>query len=249
MIALSADGPGEAWRRRGGSPADARSTAMGDTGIGDDWAMAEALRSLSDLVADAQDDLRTQAETLSVSDLLDIFHERGFGFLLFLFALPAALPLPGLGVNFIIAAPLIFLTSQQALGRRTIWFPSSVKAKQIGRNRLIDFLGKAAPWMRRLERLIRPRLGFVTQGIFSNLIGLCGLLMALSVLVPLPLTNTVPSMGIALMALGIVMRDGLAVIAGMTLGLAWIAMLIGVTAFFGAEGVEVVKTFVRDLLP
>jgi hypothetical protein len=50
--------------------------------------------------------------------------------------------------------------------------------------------------------------------------------MALMVCVPLPLTNTVPSLGIACMAIGVVMRDGLAVIAGAIIGLVWIFLLL-----------------------
>jgi hypothetical protein len=88
----------------------------------------------------------------------------------------------------------------------------------------------------------------VTQGLFSNLIGACGVLMALSILVPLPLTNTVPAMGIALMALGVLMRDGLAVIAGMALGLTWIAILAFAVITLGVEGVDAVKAFIKSLI-
>ncbi|MCB9980505.1 MAG: exopolysaccharide biosynthesis protein, partial [Rhodospirillales bacterium] len=91
---------------------------------------------------------------------------------------------------------------------------------------LIKMLDKSVPWIAKIEVLIRPRLGFLTQGLFSHLIGLCGLIMALTVCIPLPLTNTVPSMGIACMAIGVVMRDGLAVLSGIIIGLCWIALLL-----------------------
>lgn len=187
-----------------------------------------------------------QATTLTVSEIVGLFHERGFGFLLFLFALPAALPLPGLGINFVVALPLLFLTMQQAVGRHSVWFPRRIDEREISRDRFVSFIEAARPLLKRLEVLISPRLGWVTQGLFSNLIGLCGLLMALSILVPLPLTNTVPAMGIALMALGVLMRDGLAVIAGMLVGLLWIAMLVLVVVTLGVEGVDAVKAFIRE---
>ena len=75
------------------------------------------------------------------------------------------------------------------------------------------------PYVKKIEWFLKPRLGAVTQGVFSNFIGLAGLIMALSVTIPLPLTNTVPSFGIAVMALGVIMRDGLAVIMGAVVGL------------------------------
>lgn len=211
--------------------------------------MFSSVRTISEVLTDAEHDLQRTHERITVSDILEIFHERGFGFVILLFALPAALPLPGLGINLVVAAPLMMLTLQQALGRRTVWLPERIRHRQIGRTRLIGFLRSAAPWMKRLEVVMRPRLGFVTQGAFSNLIGLCGFLMALSVLVPLPLTNTVPSMGVALMAIGVLMRDGLAVIAGMVVGLFWIALLATVLTVLGAEGVDIIKLHIRQFLP
>jgi hypothetical protein len=210
--------------------------------------MDTEIRSIATLLADARAGLSDDTAPLTVAGIVEHFHERGFGFLLFLFALPAALPLPGLGINLIIAMPLIFLTAQQAAGRYAVWFPAGIRRRTIARARFVGFIEAAEPLLRRIEFLISPRLGWVTRGIFSNLIGVSGLLMALSITVPLPLTNTVPAMGIALMALGVLMRDGLTVIAGMALGLLWVAMLVFVVVTLGAEGVDAVKMFIKGLI-
>lgn len=61
-----------------------------------------------------------------------------------------------------------------------------------------------------------------------------------------PLTNTVPSMGIALMSIGILMRDGLSVLAGAFIGIAWIALLASVFIFLGLEGADLVKDFIKS---
>ena len=205
------------------------------------------IRSLSKLLADLKDTLSTQ-ENISIDHVLKALHERSFGFVLFIFALPAALPLPGLGINLIIAAPLLFLTVQQALGRETIWFPEKMRDKSISRERFEKMLNAALPLITKIELLVKPRLGFVTQGVFSHLIGLFGLIMALSVCIPLPLTNTVPSAGIALMAIGVIMRDGLAVIVGALLGLLWVAMLSYVLIFIGTEGLDAIKDTIKSFL-
>lgn len=204
----------------------------------------ETPRAISEVLLDLQETL--PAEKVCTFDLLEALHERGFGFLLFIFALPAALPLPGLGINLIIALPLVFLTAQQALGRHTIWIPEKMKYKSISRAQFESILNKALPLIRKVEFLLRPRLGFITHGVFSNLIGICGLVMALSVTVPLPLTNTVPSMGIALMAVGVIMRDGLAVLAGALLGLAWVGMISVVIGFLGLEGLDLIKETIKS---
>lgn len=205
-----------------------------------------SIRSLSHLL----DDIRTQVtrETISLAQLLELFHERGFGFFLFLFALPAALPMPAIGINAIIALPLLLLTTQQALGRHTIWIPKKMAQKTISQKRIHGFVDGAEPWIKRLEFFIRPRLGFMTQGIFSNIIGVLGFIMALAVSVPLPLTNTVPAFGIALMSVGVLMRDGLAVIGGALIGLTWVILLSFFMIYFGMEGLDMIKEFIKSFL-
>lgn len=203
------------------------------------------MRTLSTLLSDIQTQI--QQEKISFGELLTLFHERGFGFFLFLFALPAALPLPGLGINTVIALPLLLLTAEQTLGRNTIWLPKKISQKTLTKAKIDGFIDAAKPWMERLEFFIRPRLGFITEGVFSPIIGVLGFIMALAVAIPLPLTNTVPAFGIALMAIGVLMRDGLAVIGGALIGLLWVAMLVFVTLYFGAEGIYITKDFIKSL--
>ena len=71
------------------------------------------VRTLSQLFEDLKAHIQTPE--VSIQTLLEAFHERGFGFFLFMIALPAALPIPALGISTIIALPLLILTAQQAI--------------------------------------------------------------------------------------------------------------------------------------
>lgn len=204
------------------------------------------MRSLSDILKSIETECT--GEKISVANLLETFHERGFGFFLFIFALPAALPLPAVGVGTILGIPLVFLTAQQAIGRHTIWFPAKMKQKGLKRETVMSMIEGALPWVTRIEKLIKPRFSFVTEGAFSRMIGIFGFIMALSVCVPLPLTNTVPSFGIALMSIGVIMRDGLAVLAGAIIGMIWVTTLTMVILFLGTEGIGLVKDLIKGLL-
>jgi hypothetical protein len=184
----------------------------------------------------------------TVADILDHLHERGFGFVLLLFALPAALPVPAIGIGTLMGIPLVILTVQIIIGRKTIWLPQSITEKLISHDTLEKFVSTAVPFLQKIEILIRPRLGFITQGVFSHIIGICGLIMALCVCLPFPLTNTIPSFGIAIMALGVASRDGLAVLAGITIGVAWVLLLVGTTLYFGAEAVDIIKTTIKGFM-
>jgi len=204
------------------------------------------IRSLSELLNDLHEHL-TQ-ERVKFDQLLTAFHERGIGFFLFLFALPAAIPLPALGINTIIALPLLFLTTQLMIGRDTVWMPLSWREKSIKSAAVKSFLDKAAPYITKIEYLFRPRLGFITQKGVSTIVGICAVIMALSVSIPIPLTNTVPSMGLALIGIGLMMRDGLAIIAGVLIGVIWVTLIFGAIIFLGAEGIDLIKEFIKSFI-
>jgi hypothetical protein len=63
----------------------------------------------------------------------------------------------------------------------------------------------------------------------------------------LPLTNTVPAFGIALMSIGVLMRDGLAVIGGLIIGIAWVVALVSFVVIFGEQGFDLMKDFIKGL--
>ena len=200
-------------------------------------------RPLIDILREAVASVSEESSTLG--HFIDSLHERGFGILIFLFALPMAIPLPvPPGVNLVFSTPLLFLTAQQIYGAKVPWLPEFVRRKKTSKQSLTMTIEKAEPWLRRMSVLIRPRLGFMTHGAVSYLIGLFGFLFALCVSVPVPLTNTVPSMAIAFMAVGILMRDGIAIIGGMILGSVWITLLLTL----GISGFKALIDFLFGLL-
>ncbi len=203
------------------------------------------MQSISDIFRNI--DTQITGEYVSIDHLLEALHERGFGILILLLSVPMALPIPvPPGINVLLASPLILLTAQQALGRHTVWLPEGMRKKTIARQKMSTVIQAILPWSERIERFIKPRLEFVTLGVFSHLIGGFGLIMALTICVPLPLTNTVPSLGIALMAIGVIMRDGVAVLCGAVIGMAWVFVLSMLIMFLGAEGIDMVKEALKN---
>lgn len=205
------------------------------------------VRSLSELLADLKNDLRN--DSVSIGDLIEALHERGIAMLLLILAMPMALPIPvPPGINVLLATPLVLLTAQQALGSHTIWLPEKIKRKSFDGHKLRNTIDGAIPWMKRLEIIVRPRLGWITQDGASRFFGFLGVLMALTVCIPVPLTNTVPSFGIALMSVGFIMRDGLAVLAGGLIGTAWLIILGSCIIIFGPEAFDIIKEAIKSVL-
>lgn len=206
------------------------------------------IRSLSELIKDLRVGLHgLPGDKITMAALIEAFHERGIGFLLLIFAAPMALPIPvPPGINIALATPLIVLTAHQALGAHALWLPRRMKEKEFTKEKLDQLFAALVKPLHKLEFLIRPRLGVITQDGPSRLFGLFGFLMALTVCIPVPLTNTVPSFGIALMAIGVTMRDGVAVLAGAMIGIVWIAILLMAVIFFGAEAADIIKDTIKS---
>lgn len=201
---------------------------------------APAPRNLSTLLQDFRDEL--PPNRVRVDEVLEAFHERGFGIILFIFSLPAAAPIPAPGINTLIAIPLLVLTVQMAIGRHTVWFPAFIRKQSLSRDLCGRMIDACLPWIVRIENYMKPRLGFITQGLFSKLIGVFGFIMALSGAVPLPLMNTVPAIGISLMAIGVIMRDGLIVLFGCVLGIVWVFLITAIYLTLGAEGIDFIRS-------
>lgn len=164
-------------------------------------------------------------ESVTLGWLLEQLHERAFGLFLLILALPCCIPFL-YGIPQIVALPLLFVSAQIVMGRRVPWLPDGLRARQIAVARLRELAEKARPMLTRLETLCRPRMSFLTRPPADRFIGVALVLFSASILVPLPGTNTVPGFAVVLVSMGMLQRDGIFVVAGTLLGVAWIATLL-----------------------
>lgn len=202
-------------------------------------------RALSELLLDLKASL--SADNIPVSHILESFHERGFGFFLFVLGMPSAIPIPAMGMHTVISIPMLLLTLQQALGFHTIWMPEFIKRQTIKRDMLEKIIDHCLPWAEKLERISHPRMAWVTHGAFSNIIGILGFLMVACIAIPLPLTNTVPAIGIIFMSAGVLMRDGLAVLIGAVVGTVWSLAWFAAFVYLGVEGLNLIMTHLTSV--
>jgi hypothetical protein len=158
-------------------------------------------------------------ERISIGDLLAALGDRAIGALLFIFAFPNVLPTPP-GTSAILGAPLLFLATQLAFGRPP-WLPVIITKRSMSRDDFQSLIHRMAPWLARAEKLLKPRLSSLTVPPMEYFIGLLCLFLAILLVLPIPLGNMLPALAISLIALGVLERDGLWVLAGMvTAGLA-----------------------------
>jgi hypothetical protein len=168
------------------------------------------------------------AHAVRVGDIMLAVGRRAYAPVLLLLGLlslsPAAL-LPGM--NWLAAAMMLLLTIQMTIGARHPWLPHNLLDARLPRASVRDASKFARPWAARLDRLVRPRLCFLTEAPFVNLAGFLCTVAALSIF-PLglvPLGPFAPSLAITAVALGLFFRNGPLLLggAGIVLGAATFA--------------------------
>jgi len=169
-------------------------------------------------------------------DIIDRLDERAFGLLLLLFALPCCLPFVYL-LPQLVALPMLALAGQMAAGRHHPWLPARLHERSFSVRSFRNVLDRSEKYVGWVERFARPRLRPVTGHLATRLVGLLLLVPTASILVPLPSTNTVPGIGVAIAALGLIERDGALVILGLVIGFIWVALLLTL----GFEAASLIK--------
>ena len=165
------------------------------------------------------------SDYVTISELLSGVKTQALAIMLMLFALPNIPPsLPG--TSAITGLPLVILTLQMALGQ-TLWLPKIIANRAVPRAGLLGELRWADPYFHKVERLLRPRGLMLTTSVSKQVIGVLMLLLSILILLPIPLGNTVPSISIVIIAMGLAQRDGLFIVGGLTMAcLAVIGLIV-----------------------
>jgi hypothetical protein len=170
--------------------------------------------------------VRICTERVDLQTINQLLGRRSIGALLLVLALPMWLPIPAPGLSVAFGIPLVIVSAQLLVGRRSAWLPSWLGQRSIGRAELLTLVEKANPKLRTLERITRPRLAFLAGDWAMIPVGGACLILALIITLPIPLGHMVPGIAISLLALGIIERDGLAIGIGLLAAIVGIAIVI-----------------------
>lgn len=180
---------------------------------------------------------------ISLGVLTDTLEARAYGLILLLMALPCCLPFVYI-LPQIVAFPMLFLCWQLAIGRTTVWLPENLRQRRFAISLLAGTVARARPWLKRFEFIAGPRLAGLSEGTGLRIVGALLLIPCASILVPLPLTNSVPGLGVAIAAMGLVERDGLLILLGLLIGLIWVVLLV----VGGQALIALLVDFLRNLV-
>lgn len=175
----------------------------------------------------------SSSDRIPFRDLVSAMDSVGFGLVMMIFAFGIIIPTPPPFPS-IISIPLVVFSMQMMIGYQAPKLPQKFSKLTVKRSVLAMLVKKSSPYIRKVERILRPRLLFMTSNIADRIVGFFVLLFSSFVLLPMPLSNFIPGLGVLIISFGLLGKDGLIIILGILVGLAGIA--ISVTAVvLGAE--------------
>ena len=187
----------------------------------------------------------SRAEKVTLSEILTLAGERIFGFLFVILALPSALPVPAPGYSIPFGIAMFFLAVQLIIGRDLPWLPDKIMNGSMSLKKVQGFIKRGTPWLQRIEALTKPRLSKVCTSILGRvLIGIAIALMSISMMIPIPGTNTLPAIGIFVTGFGLVEDDGAISLLGLvicTLGAAVSVSILIAVVWGGSSLIDIIK--------
>jgi hypothetical protein len=163
----------------------------------------------------------------TLGGLIDLFDEKSFAILFVLLLGVSALPLPTGGATHVFEIIAVLLALQLIVGRDDIWLPQRWKRMELAGPRREKFLTQLMRLIRRLERFSHPRLRLlfnhrVSNAVFGVLViaGAAGAFFA----PPFSGLDTLPSLGVVLLSLAVLLEDALVAAVALLAGVAGVVL-------------------------
>ncbi len=204
------------------------SPTSSSTAADDSASLAQQLQALIDGLPE---------DGLALGVLLDAVGDEGLLLLSLLLVLVFLIPVSIPGVSTVFGAAIL-LVGLSRLSGRPLWIPARLKQRQLPAERVRAGLSSGLVWVHRLERISRPhRLPSLADGrgvdLINNLAFISAALLLMAPFGFVPFSNTLPALALLFYAVGLIQRDGLAILIG---HVAQIATVIYFGVLIGAGG-------------
>jgi hypothetical protein len=167
--------------------------------------------------------------TKTIGDLTLVFETKSIAIAVMLLMVTSALPVPTGGITNVFEVITMILAFELIVGRRTIWLPARFLHRELGpatTAKAIPFIARRVRWF---ERFSRPRFA-ATLDLRVVLAGLGVIIVVLTlgafVAPPFSGLDTLPSLGVVVIALSLILEDGLVTIIGIAVGALGVALEI-----------------------
>ena len=156
--------------------------------------------------------------------LLEVIGNRAHVMAIFIFSLLNLLPGPP-GYALVIGLIIIALAVMLLRGHEIHLWPRIGRVK-LPLKILMKLVGMLAGLIAIVAKVSTPRLSMIADAGATSVIGLAGVILGIGMLVPIPFTNTIPAIGMAIACVGALNRDGILMLIGIVVGLLGLFVLI-----------------------
>lgn len=189
---------------------------------------------------------RMPSDHVSLGELLDLFGDEGLLLLTILLTIVFLIPVSIPGVSTVFGGAILLIGVSRLLDR-PLWLPRRLREKALPAAKLRPALTGGMSWVRRLERISRPhRIAGLVDGRVANPVNnLAFILAALLLMAPfgfVPFSNTLPGVALLFYGIGLIQRDGVAIMLGHA---ANILTIIYFAILIGGGGLAVREVFQR----
>ncbi|MFW2480159.1 MAG: exopolysaccharide biosynthesis protein [Lentimonas sp.] len=187
----------------------------------------------------------------SIRVLTEAVGDKGFGVLLMLLSLPSALPIPAPGYSIPFGIAMAIIALQIIIGRETIWLPERLLNLRVHPRLASKMVGTGAAFLRRIEKLIKPRVQWMHSKAGHSVLAVIILIMSLFMMIPIPGTNTLPAMAIFIIGVSMAEEDGFVAIGALLCSILAAAVSGSIAYLFytkGPEAAEDMKVWIKSLL-
>jgi hypothetical protein len=177
----------------------------------------------------------------TLGGLIDAFGEGSFALSFVMLMAVPALPLPTGGVTHVFEVIVMLLALELIVGRRTVWLPERWRRLELTGARQEKFIATLLRRIRTLERFSRPRARWLFgHHLSGSVFGVVVLGLAVSAFLAPPFSglDTLPSLGVVVLALGYLLADIVLASVGLLIGALGVASVI----FLGSIAVKAVKS-------
>jgi hypothetical protein len=177
------------------------------------------------------------SDRVTLAEIVSGLGDRGLGVLIAIFALPNILPSTVPFGNVATGIPPLVFAVQLMLGVDHLILPGFLARRKVGTHWLKAIAPKVAAVLSWFERLLRPRMSWVTTEYAERFIGAIAIILALVSTLPIPFGHNLPALGLVLIGLGLIERDGLAILIGAAIGMLG-TILLALVIFGLAHGLS-----------
>lgn len=172
---------------------------------------------------------------ITIKEIENRCGKLGFYFFIFLFSLTITFPIPiPPGFHFIFETPVFMFAIQMLFKKEQPWLPKFVTKRKLSKKLCKSILKMGDKYLPRFEKHIKNRLTVLVQEKYNTLSMLVILICTIAIILPLPLTNWIPSIAITVISLGHLCSDGLIILIGYFVALVGITIAtLSTIIFFG----------------